>query len=139
MAEVDTSRAHRQAVLWTGIGYTLMVIITIAGFLIIRAYGETLDAVDGATSPSTVQSTAKPTDVLLRVLIALAAVIVVGQVLARVFAAVGQPPVIGEVVAGILLGPSLLGEEVSALILPASVAPFLGLIAQLGVILYMFL
>src|SRR4051812_48977569 len=78
-------------------------------------------------------------DALLHVLIALAAVIVTGRVLGWAFARLGQPPVIGEVVAGILLGPSLLGREASAVILPASVAPFLGVIAQLGVILYMFL
>ena len=77
-------------------------------------------------------------NVLLRVLIALTAVIVVGLILARCFAYIGQPPVIGEVVAGILLGPSLLGPEASSLILPATIAPFLGVIAQLGVILYMF-
>ncbi|MGH9330212.1 MAG: cation:proton antiporter [Vicinamibacterales bacterium] len=49
---------------------------------------------------------------------------------------------IGEVLGGILLGPSLLGRiapDVSAYVLPAAVAPFLGVIAQLGVILYMFL
>ena len=49
---------------------------------------------------------------------------------------------IGEVIAGILLGPSLLGRVapgVAAYVLPPSVAPFLGVIAQLGVILYMFL
>ncbi|WP_343426024.1 cation:proton antiporter [Candidatus Amarolinea dominans] len=58
--------------------------------------------------------------------------------LARLFARLGQPAVIGEVVAGILLGPSLLGT-LSALILPPSVGPYLGVIAQLGVVLYMFL
>jgi Kef-type K+ transport system membrane component KefB len=78
-------------------------------------------------------------DALLHVLLALAAVIVTGRALGWAFARIGQPPVIGEVVAGILLGPSLLGREASALILPASVAPFLGVIAQLGAILYMFL
>jgi Kef-type K+ transport system membrane component KefB len=53
----------------------------------------------------------------------------------------GQPPVIGEVLAGILLGPSIFGwfgYEASPL-LPHNVAPFLSIIAQLGVILYMFL
>ena len=74
-----------------------------------------------------------------RVLLALTAIIVTGQLLASGFAYLSQPPVIGEVVAGILLGPSLLGPELSALVLPPSVAPFLGVIAQLGVILYMFL
>jgi Kef-type K+ transport system membrane component KefB len=50
--------------------------------------------------------------------------------------------VIGEVVAGIALGPSLLGRispEAAAFLLPASVAPYLSVIAQLGVILFMFL
>jgi Kef-type K+ transport system membrane component KefB len=70
---------------------------------------------------------------------ALAAVIVLGQLLARVFAYVGQPPVIGEVMAGILLGPSFIGIELSRLILPSEAAPFLNVIAQLVVILYMFL
>ena len=78
-------------------------------------------------------------DVLLRVLIALAAVIVTGQLLARLLARARQPPVIGEVIAGILLGPSLLGSEVSSWILPPAVAPALGVIAQIGVVLYMFL
>jgi Kef-type K+ transport system membrane component KefB len=46
------------------------------------------------------------------------------------------------VVAGICLGPSLLGRiapGVSAYLLPPSVAPLLGVIATLGIILYMFL
>ena len=57
------------------------------------------------------------------------------------FRYVHQPPVIGEVLAGILLGPSLLGwvaPDAYAYILPKEVAPHLGLIAQIGVILYMF-
>ncbi|HYV85097.1 MAG TPA: cation:proton antiporter [Patescibacteria group bacterium] len=78
------------------------------------------------------------TEILVHVLMALAAVIVTGLVLAKGFAYLGQPPVIGEVVAGIVLGPSLLGPQISALILPPAVAPFLGVIAELGVVLYMF-
>jgi Kef-type K+ transport system membrane component KefB len=63
---------------------------------------------------------------------------VVGAIIARQH----QPQVIGEVVGGILLGPSLLGAvspEAYAFLLPADVAPFLGVIAQLGVVLYMFI
>jgi K+:H+ antiporter len=77
--------------------------------------------------------------VLLQVLVALLAVIITGQVLSRLLARIGQPPVIGEVVAGILLGPSIIGAEWSSKILPPAVAPSLGLIAALGVIFYMFL
>jgi len=75
---------------------------------------------------------------LLHVLIALVTVIVVGQLLALPLRRLGQPPVIGEVIAGILLGPSLLGEEWAKRILPPEAAPSLAIIAQLGVILYMF-
>ena len=79
---------------------------------------------------------------LFHLLLALAAVIIVGRVLGPAFRAIGQPPVIGEVIAGIVLGPSLLGRlapEAYRYILPVEIAPLLGLVAQVGVILYMFL
>lgn len=81
-------------------------------------------------------------DSLLHLLVALAAVLAVGQLLGRVFSRFGQPAVLGEIVAGILLGPSVLGRiapAVSAAVLPVSVAPALGYVAQLGAVLYMFL
>jgi Kef-type K+ transport system membrane component KefB len=80
--------------------------------------------------------------VLFHLLLALAAVIIVGRLLRPVFRAVGQPPVIGEVVAGIMLGPSLLGRvapDAYRYILPPDIAPLLGTVAQFGVVTYMFL
>ena len=50
------------------------------------------------------------TDLAFHVLLALAVVVIAGHILGRLLAAAGQPPVIGEVVSGILLGPSLLGR-----------------------------
>jgi Kef-type K+ transport system membrane component KefB len=79
---------------------------------------------------------------LQQLLLALALVIALGQIVGWLFRRIGQPPVIGEVVAGILLGPSFLGwlwPDAYGFVLPASVAPLLGAVAQLGVILYMFL
>jgi hypothetical protein len=46
--------------------------------------------------------------------VALTAVIIIGQILAKLFAYPRQPPVIEEVVAGIVLRPSLPGPEMSA-------------------------
>jgi K+:H+ antiporter len=80
--------------------------------------------------------------VLPSLLLALAAVVLVGRLLAVLFRRAGQPPVIGEVVGGILLGPSFLGllsPETYRFLLPSEIAPLLSVVAQIGVIIYMFL
>ncbi len=120
------------------VAYGAMVVATVVAFLVIREYGETLPAPDAASVEAAAAASRSP-DIILHVLIALFAVIATGYIFGRLFAYVGQPPVIGEVVAGVFLGPSLLGVETSGLILPADVGPYLGVIAQIGVILYMFL
>ncbi|MDX1947924.1 MAG: cation:proton antiporter [Pirellulaceae bacterium] len=136
---------------WLWLFYALMIASTIGGFLVIAQLGRNLapaessDTVTALAVPSTAANPAKAKaaggHALWHVLLALAAVIAVGQVLGRLFPLIGQPPVIGEVLAGIALGPSLLGHFWPAgyeYLLPPSVAPHLGIIAQLGVILYMF-
>jgi Kef-type K+ transport system membrane component KefB len=124
----------------TAVAYALMLAAAAGVFVLIRAAGEAIPntaATNAATNAA--PGVVSKSNALLQLLIALAAVIVTGRALGWAFRRIGQPPVIGEVVAGILLGPSLLGREISSYILPDSVAPVLGLIAQLGVILYMFL
>jgi hypothetical protein len=82
------------------------------------------------------------TDLLWHLLLVLAAVVTAGRLLAVLFQRLGQPPVIGEVIGGILLGPSLLGfvsPQAYAYLLPPALAPFLSVVAQLGIILYMFM
>jgi K+:H+ antiporter len=103
-----------------------------------------LDAGASRVAPAPALSTvatpgAGHASVLVHVLGTLAAVIALGQLLASLFARLGQPPVIGEVVAGILLGPSLIGVAASHAMLPPEAAPFLEVVAQLGIALYMFL
>ena len=79
---------------------------------------------------------------LLSVLLALTVIMLTARLVGAVFAKLNQPAVIGEVVGGIMLGPSLLGRIApgwQAMVLPPETAPTLSVIAQLGVILYMFL
>ncbi len=88
-------------------------------------------------------------DVFLHVLATLAAVLALGFVLGRICRRLGQPAVIGEMIAGILLGPSLLGAispGAMHLLIPSvaddphrHVPSALRAISQLGVVLYMFL
>ena len=61
----------------------------------------------------------------MHVLLALTAVVITGRVLGKLLASIGQPPVVGDILAGILLGPSLLGRvspDLAAVILPRLLA-----------------
>jgi Kef-type K+ transport system membrane component KefB len=118
--------------------YAAMIAAAIGVFFAVRRYGDTLTAQSPPSQPS-LGATGAAGDWLLHLLIALAAIIVLGKILASLFGLLHQPPVIGEVVAGIILGPSVLGSQVSGWVLPPSVAPYLGTVAQLGVVLYMFM
>jgi Kef-type K+ transport system membrane component KefB len=123
------------------ITYVVMFVCAVAAFFVIRHFGEMSTAALTDGSPSPAATAARHGNTLFHVLLALIAVIVLGQFLGAIFRLIGQPPVIGEVVAGILLGPSLLGRiapDAANYLLPPSIAPSIGVIAQLGVILYMF-
>src|SRR5712691_13064294 len=132
-----SSKSFLSSKLWTSALYTGMVLGTVVLFLLIRGYGESLSAPLPAASVAAGDSAATGTpNILFHVLLALAAVLVAGRSVGMLLGLLGQPVVIGEVVAGILLGPSLLGRvapSVSAYVLPVEVAPYLGLVAQIGV------
>src|SRR5688572_9794157 len=118
--------------------YALMMTAAVAAFLFIDQTGSSIWAAEG---PNAVASPTKgASHALAHVLLTLIAVVALGQMLGVLLRRFGQPPVIGEILAGIMLGPSLLGRawpEASAFLMPAEVGPYIAVIAQLGVILYM--
>lgn len=121
--------------------YLLLIVAAVGTFLLIRTIGEGLVEPD-SDSGRVAEGTSPSTDLLPRILIALVTIVVSARGLGTAFRWIGQPRVIGEVVAGIVLGPSLLGQAwpgVSSFLLPQSVFPVLACLAQLGIILYMFL
>lgn len=65
-------------------------------------------------------------------------VLVVARAAGALFRRIHQPPVIGEVVAGIALGPSLLGSWSNGLF-PLETRPLLQILASLGLAVFMFL
>lgn len=121
--------------------YVLAILLGVAAFLYIRFLGEKLTPFH-LNGFKTGEVAHEQINTLLHVLLALASVIITARAVGALFKFIHQPPVIGEVIGGILLGPSLLGHfapSVHDYILPQAAAPFLGIIAQLGVIIYMFL
>lgn len=81
-------------------------------------------------------------DLVLAFLPQLALIIVAAQVFGYLAKFVGQPKVVGEMIAGVVLGPSLFGlfwPDLQKSIFVAETMPILYFGAQLGVGLYMFL
>ena len=79
-------------------------------------------------------------EILLFLLLDLAIIIIAARVLGGLAVRAGQPAVVGEIVAGILLGPSVLGRivpEQQAQLFPPDVP--LRQLADLGLIFFMFL
>jgi Kef-type K+ transport system membrane component KefB len=97
-------------------------------------------AVRDAVSSAAAYSPKPALHLVAQLMFALASVLIVGRALGAICEYFQQPSVIGEVLAGIALGPSLLGAALplaTQTLFPATVMPALGVIAQLGVILYM--
>src|SRR5579859_3886586 len=71
-----------------------------------------------------------------------ALIIALSRLVGVVVSAIGQPMVIAEIVAGILLGPSLLGlasPHLMGALFPKESLPMLSLVSQVGLVLFMFL
>jgi Kef-type K+ transport system membrane component KefB len=81
-------------------------------------------------------------DSLSILLLQIIVIIAVAKAVGRLFVKIGQPAVVGEMIAGILLGPSLMGwlfpHAFTFLFSPASLGT-LKLLSQIGVILFVFL
>ncbi|HEV8145998.1 MAG TPA: cation:proton antiporter [Bryobacteraceae bacterium] len=79
---------------------------------------------------------------LVTLLLQIAAVVVTARLVGLLFRQIGQPQVVGEMVAGILLGPSFLGwvaPSLSAVLFPAASLGYLSTLSQVGLLLFMFL
>jgi Kef-type K+ transport system membrane component KefB len=75
---------------------------------------------------------------LIQIIVILVAARLIGALVRRL----GQPQVVGEMLAGIALGPSVLGAQapsVSALLFPAGSLGFLNTLSQIGLLVFMFL
>jgi Kef-type K+ transport system membrane component KefB/nucleotide-binding universal stress UspA family protein len=79
---------------------------------------------------------------LLLLLVQIGVVLVAARACGWLFRRIQQPQVVGEMAAGILLGPSLLGwvaPDASALLFPRESLVHLNTLSQVGLVLFMFL
>lgn len=79
---------------------------------------------------------------LFTLVLQIAVVLAVCRLVGTLFLKMHQPRVVGEMFAGIMLGPSLLGwiaPQVSAYLFPPASLGFLNALSQVGVVIFMFL
>jgi len=79
---------------------------------------------------------------LVLLLLQIAVILTLCRLLHALGERVGQPPVIGEIIAGLLLGPSFFGwlaPDLFARLFPPASLPTLNALSQIGLVLFMFL
>jgi K+:H+ antiporter len=140
--------------------YIILLVICGAGIWFVLRTGSALDhkrevpaAATSANDGSTVRSqpgqtavtglpAANPGNALSILLLQLFVVVIASRLTGKLFLLLAQPRVMGEIVAGIILGPSLLGQlspNTMAFLFPAASMEPLRLLSQIGVVLFMFL
>ena len=131
-----TTRPSRGRVRYL-LGYLLLVVVPVlaAGAVVARVSADSsVDTSVGAARSALAQGS--------RLFLALAVLLLVIRICGVLGRRLGQPLVVGEIVAGIALGPSLLGRlapEVQGWLFPPTLLPAADTLAQLGVVFFMFL
>jgi Kef-type K+ transport system membrane component KefB len=69
----------------------------------------------------------------------LALILVLARAVGWLFSRLHQPAVLGEILAGVLLGPTILGPKASEWLFPQDERAYLTLLANLGLVLFMFI
>lgn len=120
--------------------YVLLVLIPVALVAVILRFGITDTGSGGPGGAADRAHAASGT--FAELLLALAVILGVCHLTAGLFRRMSQPAVIGEIVAGILLGPSLLGllwPSGYHRLFPADLTAPINTLAQLGLICFMFM
>ncbi len=81
-------------------------------------------------------------DPLSMILIQIIIVLGLSRIFSRIFRKMGQPSVIGEIFAGIALGPSLIGyffPEFSNIFFPKESLAYIKILSQIGLLVFMFI
>ncbi|MEW2299822.1 cation:proton antiporter [Streptomyces sp. NPDC006655] len=115
-----------------------LVLLPVAGALLLLLHARSVGAGGGAAQPTA----ASGPDPIPKLLMVLPVILLACRACAALFARIGQPQVVGEIFAGVLLGPSLLGlvwPAGYAWLFPPYLAPALNVLAQVGLVLFMFL
>ena len=132
------SGSHRR----TLIVYASMITFAVIVVQVLLGVGRDLRAPTVGGDVDQTESVIDTHEVVWKLLLAAAIIIVVARIMGALFRRINQPQVVGEIVAGIMLGPSLLGAVwpgATDWLFSPEVLPFIDVLAQVGLIFFMFL
>ncbi|HEY6245020.1 MAG TPA: cation:proton antiporter, partial [Pyrinomonadaceae bacterium] len=131
--------------------YVVLLIVFAVGLWLVLSRGSSLkpplepgSALTNAPTSTGYQTSPNPAETRSPVsilLLQMVVIIIIARLFGALFRRIGQPPVMGEMVAGITLGPSVLQvfwPQASAFLFPQSSMGTLGVLSQVGVVLFMF-
>jgi Kef-type K+ transport system membrane component KefB len=134
------------------LAYAVLILVSVAGLAVLLNVGSHLQPAGvskGAVGAASAASAEKAGTLeaglkspLSRLLLQVIVIMVAARLVGMLFVKMKQPPVIGEMLAGILLGPSLLGMVSPGtldFLFPVASLDSLKLFSQVGVVLFMFL
>ena len=127
--------------------YLLLLLFFVAGVWLILTIGGRLNPAgttvtpvgDGSFTALLWENFRTPLSILLTQIIV---ILIVAGLFRRLFRRIHQPPVMGEMIAGIVMGPSVLGlifPQAMEFLFPAASLETLRLLSQIGVVLFMFI
>jgi Kef-type K+ transport system membrane component KefB len=117
-------------------------VIGVYGLMVVAPVLVTVALLSGGGGGGAAQSAPAAGHPLASLLLAIAVVVAACKAAGWLVRRIGQPPVIGEIAAGIVLGPSVLGAAWpagAAALIPDAILPQLNVLAQVGVVLFVFL
>lgn len=129
---------EKNKILKTSVFYGMLAFSSLAVFTYINSQGSSLYTNQTAPIAAPIE---QPGSLLFHFLLAFIIIVVATRVLGWCAQKIHQPAVIGEIIGGILLGPSFLGyffPHLKIALFPAETMPMINTIAQLGIIFYMY-
>ena len=122
--------------------YALLVGLPVALVMVALGAGERLPAATGPMPVDLPGGTGTTSFDLALLILQVVVIVAVARITGAGVSRLGQPRVVGEILGGLLLGPSLLGRiapEVSGALFPDGSLGFINALAQFGLLLFMFL